>query len=121
MKNKRNIRLITKVLIIGALIAVLGYLFHPEVGQISLVINGQPVAPAPISRITATATVLVMMGLVAILTILLFLGIGVFIFWAALLMAFMICLMLAPYFWPVLLVIFLLIAIMSISHKNDEA
>ncbi|MGJ0486262.1 MAG: hypothetical protein ACR65R_17260, partial [Methylomicrobium sp.] len=79
----RNMRLITKVLIIGALIAVLSYLFHPDVGQLSVMINGQPVAE-PLVRIAAIPTFLMIMGLAAILTIMLFLGIGVFMFLGAL-------------------------------------
>lgn len=117
MANNRNMRLITKVLIIGALIAVLGYLFHPDVGQLSVMINGQPIAE-PLVRIAAIPTFLVILGLAAILTILLFLGIGMFMFLGALCIALMICIMLAPYFWPVLVVIFMLIAVMSISHKK---
>ncbi len=117
MAQKRNIRLITKVLIIGAAIAVLSYLFHPEVGQLSVMINGQPISE-PLVRIAAIPTFLVIMGLAVILTIMLFLGIGVFMFLGALFIALTVCIMLAPYFWPVLMMIFLLIAVMSISHEN---
>src|SRR5512134_3556953 len=109
MATKHNIRLITKVLIIGAVIAVFSYLFHPEVGQLSVMINGQPVAE-PLVRIAAIPTFLVIMGLATILTIMLFLGIGVFMFLGALFISLMVCIMLAPYFWPILLMIFLLIA-----------
>ncbi|WP_374087124.1 hypothetical protein [Methylomicrobium lacus] len=80
-------------------------------------INGQPVAE-PLVRIAAIPTFLMIMGLAAILTIMLFLGIGVFMFLGALFIALMVCIMLAPYFWPVLVMIFLLIAVMSISHEK---
>lgn len=117
MANNRNNRLIIKVLIIGALIAVLSYLFHPDVGQLSVMVNGQPVAE-PLVRIAAIPTFLLIMGLAVILTILLFLGIGVFMFLGALFIALMIGIVLAPYFWPVLVLIFLLIAVMSMSHDK---
>jgi len=109
--------LITKALIIGAVIAVLSYLFHPDVGQLSVMINGQPVAE-PLVRIAAIPTFLAIIGLAAILTIMLFLGIGAFMFLGALFMALIVCIILAPYFWPVLVMIFLLIAVMSISHDK---
>lgn len=117
MTNNRDMRLIIKVFIIGALIAVLSYLFHPDVGQLSVMINGQPVAE-PFVRIAAIPTFLVILGLASLLTIMLFLGIGVFMFLGALFIALMVCILLAPYFWPVLVMIFMLIAVMSISHEK---
>jgi hypothetical protein len=118
MKNKGNIKLITKVFIIGAVIAVLSYLFHPEVGQLSVMVNGQPIAD-PLVRFAAIPTFLVIMGLAIALTLLLFLGIGVFMFVGALFFALMVCFVMAPYFWPVLLIIFLIIALMSFGHEKD--
>ena len=49
MEAQRNTKLITKVLIVGAVIAVLSYLFHPEVGQLSVIINGQPIPDSLVS------------------------------------------------------------------------
>jgi hypothetical protein len=117
MATTRNIRLISKVFIIGIVVAILSYLFHPDVGQLSVMINGQPVAE-PLVRIAAIPTFLLMIGLVSILTIMLFLGIGAFIFLSVLFIALLLCVLMAPYFWPVLLIIFLLIAVMSISHDK---
>lgn len=115
MTQTNNIGLITKILIVGAVIAALSYLFHPDVGQLSVTINGHPIAE-PLVRIAAIPTFLVIMGLAVILTIMLFLGIGVFMFLGALIVAIAVCIVLAPYFWPVLLIIFLLIAVMSINN-----
>jgi hypothetical protein len=119
MENKRNTKLITKVLIVGAVIAVLSYLFHPEVGQLSVMVNGEPIAD-PLVRLAAIPTFLVIMGLAVTLTILLFMGIGVFMFFGALFFALMICFVLAPYFWPVLVIVFLIIALMSYGHEKTE-
>jgi energy-converting hydrogenase Eha subunit A len=117
MERKRNIRLITKILAVGLVIAVLSYLFHPEVGQLSVMHNGQPIAD-PLLRFAAFPTFLVIMGLAAILTFMLFLGIGVFIFMGTLFVALMVSAVIAPYFWPVLLIIFLIIGLMSFSHED---
>lgn len=101
MESKRNNRLITKVLIIGAVIAVLSYLFHPEAGQLSIVINGQPIAE-PLVRFAAVPTFVMIMGLAITFVVLLFLGIGVFMFLGLLFIAFAVCVIMVPYFWPVL-------------------
>jgi hypothetical protein len=119
MEHKRNSKLITKVLAIGIIIAILSYLFHPEVGQLSVMINGEPIAE-PLVRFAAVPTFLVIMGLAVVLTILLFMGIGVFIFFGALFFTLMICFVLAPYFWPVLVIVFLVIALMSYGHEKSE-
>jgi hypothetical protein len=117
MEYKRNKKLITKVLTVGAVIAVLSYLFHPEVGQLSVMVNGQPI-PDPLVRFAAIPTFLVVMGFTLTLTILLFMGIGVFVFLSAIFVALVVCFVMASYFWPVLAIIFLIIALTSFSHED---
>lgn len=119
MQAKRNTTTITKVFIVGVVIAILSYLFHPEVGQLSVTLNGQPIAD-PLVRFAAIPTFLVIMGLAVILTLLLFMGIGVFMFLGTLFFALMICFVMAPYFWPVLVIVFLIIALMPFSHEKAE-
>lgn len=119
MEYKRNSKLITKILIVGAVIAVLSYFFHPEVGQLSVMVNGQPIAD-PLVRFAAIPTFLVIVGLSVMLTVLLFMGIGVFVFIGAIFVALLVCLIMAPYFWPVLAIIFLVIAIMSFDHEKPK-
>ncbi|MGR9100934.1 MAG: hypothetical protein ACU826_10240, partial [Gammaproteobacteria bacterium] len=82
--------LFAKVICIGVFIAVLVYLFHPGVGQLSLTINGQPV-PEPWAGLAALPAMLLILAISAMLGLL----------------------MVAPYFWPMLVVIFLMIALMS--------
>jgi hypothetical protein len=118
MVPKHNTKLITKVLIVGAVIAVLSYLFHPEVGQLSVMVNGQPIAD-PLVRLAAIPTFLVVIGLTVTLMILLFMGIGVFMFLGTIFVALMVCFIMAPYFWPVLAIIFLVIAVMSMGHEKN--
>lgn len=119
MSTNHNSKLISKVLAVGAIIAVLSYLFHPEVGQFSLIINGQPVAE-PIVRFAAIPTFLAIMGFTVLLMLLLFFGIGLFVFLGALIFSITLCFVLAPYFWPVLAVICLIVAIMSVSHDQNK-
>lgn len=117
MERKRNTKLITKILTVGLVIAVLSYLFHPEAGQLSVMHNGQPIA-GPLVHFAAIPTFLMIMGLAAFLTLMLFLGIGVFIFMGCLFVTLMACTLIAPYFWPVLVIIVLIIALMSFGHED---
>ncbi|MDD1623562.1 MAG: hypothetical protein LUQ56_03070 [Methylococcaceae bacterium] len=102
----------TKVLIVGLVIAILSYLFHPDVGQFSIMMNGEPVAD-PLVRFAAIPTFLVIMLITGVLMVLLFLGVGVFIFMAATFIALLGIAVAVPFFWPILLIIFLIIALMS--------
>lgn len=117
MEHQRNSKLITKVLIVGLVIAILSYLFHPDVGQFSIMMNGEPVAD-PLVRFAAIPTFLVIMLFTGVLMVLLFFGVGVFIFMAALLIAFAGLAVAVPFFWPILLIIFLIIVLTSISHNH---
>ena len=113
MKTQGNHKLITKVLIIGLLIAIGSYFFHPEVGQFSVMWNGEPIA-TPWLRFAALPTVLAIMLITGVLMVLLFLGVGVFLFMGAVFLALLVIFSLVPFFWPVLLMMFLLMAILSL-------
>ena len=113
MKAQGNYKLITKVLIIGFLIAIGSYFFHPEVGQFSLMWNGEPIA-APWLRFAALPTALVIMLITGLLMVLLFLGVGVFLFMGAVFLALLGLFIIVPFFWPVLLMMFLLMAVLSL-------
>jgi hypothetical protein len=117
MEHQRNNKLITKVLIVGVVIAILSYLFHPDVGQFSIMMNGEPVAD-PLVRFAAIPTTLVIMLITGVLMMLLFLGAGVFIFMIAAFIALIGIAVAVPFFWPILLIIFLIIALTSISHNH---
>jgi hypothetical protein len=113
MKTQGNHKLITKVLIVGLLIAIGSYLFHPEVGQFSVMWNGEPIA-TPWLRFAALPTVLAIMLITGVLMVLLFLGVGVFLFMGAVFLALLGIFTLVPFFWPILLMIFLLMAVLSL-------
>lgn len=119
MKPKPNHRLIFKVILIGALIALLSYLFHPGVGQFAVLFNGEPVAE-PLVRFAALPSFLVILFLTSLLALLLFLGMGVMMFMGALLLTLALAALLVPYFWPMLVIIFLIIALTSVSHDHKD-
>ena len=112
MEPQRNNKLMTKVLIVGLVIAILSYLFHPDVGQFSIMINGEPVAD-PLVRFAAIPAFLVIMLITGVLMGLLFLGVGAFIFMAATFIALLGIAVVVPFFWPILLIIFVIIVLMS--------
>ena len=112
MEHQGNSKLMTKVLIVGLVIAILSYLFHPDVGQFSIMMNGEPVAD-PLVRFAAIPTFLVIMLITGVLMVLLFLGVGVFIFMAATFIALLGIAVVVPFFWPILLIIFVIIVLMS--------
>jgi len=112
--------LILKVLILGGIIAVLSYLFHPSVGQLSLTINGQPVSE-PLIRYAALPTFFAVMAIVSLLSIILFLGLGLLLFILAVVFAFIACAFIAPYLWPLLAIIFLVIVLTSYNHTPPPA
>ena len=113
MKPQRNHNLITKVLIVGLFIAILSYLFHPDAGQFSIMMNGEPVA-SPLVRFAALPTFLMIMLITGVLMTLLFLGAGVLLFVVVAFIALLGIAIIVPFFWPILLIIFLIIALMSL-------
>lgn len=113
MKAQGNHTLISKVLIVGLIIAIGSFLFHPEVGQFSLMWNGAPVA-TPWLNFAALPTVLFIMLITGLLMVLLFLGVGVFLFMGAVFLALLGLFILVPFFWPILLIMFLLMTVLSL-------
>jgi len=95
------------------------YLFHPGAEQLSLMINGEPVAN-PLIRFAAIPTMLIGMLFVSILMMLAFLGVGIFIFMGALVFAMLGIIVVAPYFWPVLVIIFLIILLTSFDDATES-
>ncbi|MCF6251984.1 MAG: hypothetical protein L3J75_12045 [Methylococcaceae bacterium] len=119
MKINRNTHLIIKILLVGSLIACLIYLFHPEAGQFSLVVNGEPVAD-PLMRFAALPTLLTVLFFTGILMVFAFLGIGFLMFLSVFLFMMLAVFIIAPYFWPMLVIIFLMIVLMSFSENKSS-
>jgi len=111
-----------RALIVGAVIAILSYLFHPGFGQLSVlsvIINGEPVAE-PLVPFAAGSTFLLIMIITGTLMVLLFLGVGVFVFLFAMLVALIGIFIMAPYFWPVLIIALLVITLMTVGNGNKK-
>ena len=81
-------------------------------------INGEPVAD-PIVHFAAIPTLLAVLFFTGILMVLAFLGAGLFIFLAALMFMMLGIFIVAPYSWPVLVIIILMIALMSFGDKKN--
>jgi hypothetical protein len=90
-------------------------MFHPGVGQFNLTINGEPVAE-PLARLAAIPTVAVILCLGTLLALLMFLGISAVIFLAVLAFSVFAIMLVAPFFWPILAVILLVITLMSVAY-----
>ncbi|PPD37139.1 MAG: hypothetical protein CTY18_02205 [Methylomonas sp.] len=117
MRPKQH-SLIYSVLFIALALAVLSYGFHPDTGLMQLKINGQPV-DNPLIRLAALPSALIVMLLIGGLSVLLFMGMGLFIFFIALLFAMLGVFMIAPFFRPMPVSILLLVLLSaSGSHKN---
>jgi hypothetical protein len=117
MQQNRNTHLIIKVLLFGIFITSLIYFFHPETEQFSLIINGEPVAD-PLVRFAAFPTLLAILLFTGILMVLVYLGVGLLIFLGALLFMMLGVFIVAPFFWPILVIIFLIIALMSLGNNK---
>ncbi|MDO9170019.1 MAG: hypothetical protein Q7U18_13165 [Methylobacter sp.] len=117
MQQKHSKNLIVKVLIIGIIIAVLSYVFYPGVGQFSVMINGEPVAD-PLVRFAAVPTFLLIMMVTGVLMVLLFLGVGVLMFLGVIFAALIGIFIMAPYFWPVLVIVLLMVILMTLGNGN---
>ncbi len=109
---KNDNLIVVKVMAIGLIIAALSYLFHPEIGQFNFSIRGLPLTEAA-SKFAALPTFFVILALAAVMTLLISLQIGFFILLGSSLLVFIVLAVLAPYLWPVLAIIFLVVAIMS--------
>jgi hypothetical protein len=118
MNRNRSKHLIIKLLAIGLLIAGLSYVLHPGLGQFSLMINGQPVAD-PLVRLAAIPTLLLAMLFTGLLVLLAFLGVGMMLFLGALLFVVLGIFIIAPYLWPVLAIIFLVVLLMSLGRDKQ--
>jgi len=117
MQQNRNAHLIIRIFLVGIFITSLIYFFHPETEQFSLIINGEPVAD-PLVRFAAFPTLLATLLFTGILMVLVYFGVGLLIFLGALLFMIFGVFIVAPFFWPILVIIFLIIVLMSLGNKK---
>ena len=119
MQRNRNTHLIIKILLIGGLLTSLIYLFHPETEQFSVIMNGEPVAN-PLIRFAAIPTILTVLFFTGILMVLAFFGIGLLIFLGVFLFMMLGVFIIAPFSWPILLIVFLVIVLMSLTENKSS-
>jgi len=117
MKHNWNSSFIVKVVLLGLFVGLLLYLLHPAQGQFMMVINGEPVSDS-VAQFAALPTLLAALFFTAVLSVLAFFGVGLFIFMVALLFMLLAIFMIAPYAWPLLLVVFIIILIVLFGRKN---
>jgi hypothetical protein len=117
--EKRRSRLIVKIILLGVLLALLAYVFHPGSGHLSVMINGQPVAD-PLARIAAGPLFLGILLLTGILAALVILGVGTFMVIVLALLAVAGVAMAAPYFWPVLVIVILVVSLASLASREEK-
>jgi hypothetical protein len=117
MMDGKKSRLLLKIILAGLLLALLAYLFHPDAGHLSLTINGAPVAD-PLTRVAALPAVLVILLLTAILTGLVILGVGGLLLLGLAFMGAVGIAIVIPYFWPVLAIVLLVMALASLERKQ---
>lgn len=116
MKGKRT-DLLLKIILVGLLLALLAYAFHPAVGHLSLTINGEPVAD-PLARVAVMPAILVILLLTGVLAGLVMLGVGSLLLIALALAGALGILIVLPYFWPVLAIVVLAIGLASLDSKR---
>jgi hypothetical protein len=117
--NYSNSHLIPKIVCLGVFIAILVYLFHPAVGQLNLIINGEP-ETGTLAPLAALTTALLVLAITAVLGILIFFGVGLFLLSGAALIGGIGIILVAPYFWPMLFIIFLVIGVMTIGGHGKR-
>jgi hypothetical protein len=116
MERKKS-GLILKIVLLGLLLALLAYVFHPGVGHLSLTINGEPVAE-PLARIAAVPAFLAILLLTGILAGLVIVGTGTFLLIGLVLLGTAGIALAVPYFWPVLVIVILAVCVASLGGRE---
>ncbi len=116
--KKPHTQLIAKILLTGVLLAFLIYLFHPDTGQFSIIINGQEVAD-PLVRLAVIPSILAVLFFAGILSIFAFLGVSMMMFFGGLILVLLAIFFIAPFSWPILLFMFFMILLLS-SDGNQS-
>jgi hypothetical protein len=116
MERKKS-ELIVKIVLLGLLLALLAYVFHPDGGHVSLTINGEPVTD-PLARIAAVPAFLAILLLTGLLAGLVILGMGTFLLIGFVLLGAVGIAIAVPTFWPVLLIVILAVSLMSLGGRD---
>jgi len=109
--------LILKIVLLGLLLALLAYVFHPDGGHVSLTINGEPVTD-PLARIAAVPAFLAILLLTGLLAGLVILGMGTFLLIGLVLLGAAGIALAVPTFWPVLVIVILAVSLASLGGRE---
>jgi hypothetical protein len=109
--------LVLKIVLLGLLIALLAYAFHPDGGHVSLTINGAPVT-GPLARIAAIPAILAILLLTGLLVGLVILGAGTFLLIGLVVLGTAGIALAIPAFWPVLVIVILTVALASLGNRD---
>ncbi len=115
--DRKKSGLILKIVLLGLLLALLAYVFHPEGGHVSLTINGEPVAE-PLARIAAIPAFLAILLLTGLLAGLVILGMGTFLLIGLVLLGSAGIALAIPTFWPVLVIVILAVSLASLGGRE---
>ena len=116
MDGKRS-GLILKIVLLGLLLALLSYVFHPDGGHVSLTINGEPVTD-PLARIAAVPAFLAILLLTGLLAGLVILGMSTFLLIGLVLLGAAGIALAVPTFWPVLVIVILAVSLASLGGSE---
>jgi hypothetical protein len=116
MDGKRS-GLILKIVLLGLLLALLVYVFHPDGGHVSLTINGEPVTD-PLARIAAVPAFLAILLLTGLLAGLVILGMSTFLLIGLVLLGAAGIALAVPTFWPVLVIVILAVSLASLGGSE---
>jgi len=109
--------LILKIVLLGLLLALLAYVFHPDGGHVSLTINGEPVTD-PLARIAAVPAFLAILLLTGLLAGLVILGMSTFLLIGLVLLGAAGIALAVPTFWPVLVIVILAVSLASLGGRE---
>jgi hypothetical protein len=115
--DRKKSGLILKIVLLGLLLALLAYIFHPEGGHVSLTINGEPVTD-PLARIAAVPAFLAILLLTGLLAGLVILGMGTFLLIGLVLLGAAGIALAVPTFWPVLLIVIVAVSLASLGGRE---
>jgi hypothetical protein len=115
--DRKKSGLILKIVLLGLLLALLAYVFHPDGGHVSLTINGEPVTD-PLARIAAVPAFLAILLLTGLLAGLVILGAGTFLLIGLVLLGTVGIALAVPTFWPVLAIVILAVGLASLGDTG---
>lgn len=115
--DRKNTGLVLKIVLLGLLLALLAYVFHPDGGHVSLTINGEPVTD-PLARIAAVPAFIAILLLTGLLAGLVILGMGTFLLIGLVLLGAAGIALAVPTFWPVLVIVILAVSLASLGGRE---